>query len=222
MKKLFLVLLVVLVLGLSQSTMAYLQPEANLSAMIRRSGHFNVVNPTLRSGEVFVQLPYQLNATMQWQRGHYRGGWYSGYLEKGEWVYAWVVEDCSTYTTYKLSRGRCGNPAKPVCFQKQKYCPPKPKPTPQVQCPPPVVNCNPQITCNPKINIRMPDQLTVGERVGYQFKTGGMLESVEDVAGVILLPQQECHVTVEESQVNTCPPGGNPSPGPGPNDPNVP
>lgn len=98
----------------------------NLSEMIRRSRPFNGLNPTLKPGESLVQLPFVLNdVTMLWQSGTYKGGWYTGYLEKGESVYVWTKQ-YPEYTDYTLSRGRCGNPAKPVCFRIGKAVRPQP------------------------------------------------------------------------------------------------
>lgn len=107
----------------------------NLSDMIRHSGPFNGVNPTLKSGESLVQLPRVVNGvTMWWQQGHYKAGPYTGYLEKGDWAYVWAKE-YPDRTDFTLSRGRCGNPANPVCFNRPKYtpAPPPPVPTPQVR-----------------------------------------------------------------------------------------
>lgn len=137
MKYLWWLVVLILLVGVSPAS-AYLAPSNNLSDMIRHSGPFNGVNPTTRQGEAYVPLPYQLNGVvMRWQTGHYRGGLYGGYLEKGDYVYAWVVTDCSEYTEYRLSRGRCGNPAKPVNFRREKPKLPAPLPPPPPPLPPP-------------------------------------------------------------------------------------
>lgn len=93
----------------------------NLSEMIKKSGPYNGLNPTIKVGESYVRLSYPLNGTeMYWQQGHFTAGWYRGFLEEGEWVYAWWVCEDATCITYKLSRGRCGNPAKPQLFKVSK------------------------------------------------------------------------------------------------------
>lgn len=206
--------IIVLVSCLCVSAEAYLTPSQNLSEMIRHSGPYNGLNPTARPGEVLVRLPQQLNGVqMRWQSGHYRAGLYSGFLEKGDYVYAWV-RDCSEYTEYTLSRGRCGNPAKPVKFRIEKprkpvVClPPAPCPPP---CPPTVIKVVTVIN-QPTPEVSFEKSRYLPHRQASWVSQG----KSEAYVGGWWLPTSTTKVEIERRRPNPCPPPGPPPPGPPP------
>lgn len=210
-------ILTILLLAVCLPAVAYKTPTNNLSLMIRRSGPFNGVNPTLKHGEVYVPLPHRLDGvTMLWQRGSYRGGWYRGYLEAGDWVYAWVAEDCKEYILYKLSRGRCGNPAKPgATFRKMKPAKVAITPIPEGDCI--AAAKHPKVECvsNTYITMVEPEEIFIPMPMGELRSTRrSKIGYVEEKETNLTVGAVKSSVKCDEKP-KTCPEEG-PGPGGGP------